>query len=138
MAAFDRLEIYREVKDMSKEFRYSISNMPRFYKFGIGSRILGLLIDIKYQIYLCNSRRGENKLEAMHTLREQLTFLKILIDECLEDKVLLLKTKFSIQQPLRRLHNIISQSIKWEKYTQDVLVRDNKLNKDKIEEDLPF
>lgn len=128
MSSFNKLEIYREMKDMAKEFRYAISNMPKLYKYNIGMRIINLLTDMKYQIYLCNTRRDEEKLKEMRTLKDQLAHLKIYLEECLEDHILHLKTKYSIQLLLRRLNNIISQANKWESYTRDILNRNKNKN----------
>lgn len=135
MASFNKLEIYKEITDMSKELRRSINNMDRFHKFSIGERILNLLIDIKYQVYMCNTRKEFEKLDEMRKLRDLLTHLQICLNDCVEDGVLLLKTKFSIQLPLKRLHNIITQAIKWENYSRDY-VNNLKINS-KIE-GLPF
>lgn len=132
MASFNKLEIYKQVSDMSKELRRSINNMPKFHKYCIGERILNLLLDIKNQIYLCNTRQNEEKLNEMKKLRDLLTHLKICLSECIEDGTLLLKTKFSVQQPLKRLDDIIKQQIKWENYTRNVI---NYIKTQKDEED---
>lgn len=125
MASYNNLEIYRQTNDMSKELRRSINNMPRQYKYNIGMRIINLLSDIKYQIYLCNTRFNEERLNEIKGLKDMLAHLKIYIDECVEDKILLLNTKFSIQIPLKRLNEIIKQTKKWEMYTKQCIGKDN-------------
>lgn len=130
MASYNNLEIYRQSSDMSKELRRSINNMPRQYKFNIGMRIINLLSDIKYQIYLCNTRFNEERLVEIRKLKDMLAHLKIYLEECIEDKVLLLNTKFSIQTPLKRLNDTITQIKKWEMYTKQTLGKNNTNNND--------
>lgn len=52
--AFKDTHIYKAAVDMRKGFRHSIRQMPKAEKFCIGERMLLLLNDIKYQIYLSN------------------------------------------------------------------------------------
>lgn len=119
MALYSELQIYKDIRQMSKELRRSINNMPRFDKFTIGKRILNNLTDLQIQVYYVNSRQGENKLEAMRKLKDLLVTLNILLTNCIDDKILLLTTKFSIHQPLQRLKNINAQAVKWEKYMKE-------------------
>lgn len=127
--AFKDTHIYKAAVDMSKGFRRSIRQMPKAEKFCIGERMLLLLNDIKYQIYLSNTARSEERLKNIRELLNMLAHLKICIEDCVEDGTLSLKDKFSIQLPLKSLNDAIKQAKSWERYTKDTCDGVNKIDK---------
>lgn len=97
----DYTEVFKEIEAISAGLRFSIKHMPRYYRYVLGDRILNILLDIKLMVKL--KCKGRNYQFSEDDLYNALITLGTLIDEGLEDKALLLKGKYNIIEPRRRL-----------------------------------
>ena len=105
------LQLFKEVSQMSKEFRYCIlHSMPKEYRFDIGSEILRLMRSIKHTLYL-SARRPSLDCDSRDTIIDMLLDLKINIDECVEDKLLSIKGEYTIIPPRKRLMEILQKLV---------------------------
>ena len=92
-----KLDIFVKISDMSRYLRESINHMPKEYRYDIGIDIKKLLREMKYKALLLQTA------DCSHELYLDTQRLKLLLDECIEDKVLLMKGKFNIIEPRKIL-----------------------------------
>ena len=97
-----KLDIFVKVSDMSKVLRKSINHMPKEFRYDIGIDIKKLLREMKYKAFLLQTK---DCCEALYFDAQR---LKLLVDECIEDEVLLMKGEFTIIEPRRILMNLIT------------------------------
>lgn len=90
--------------------------MSREYKFDIGFEMKQLIRDIKYQIYCANSRQNDEKSKELSILKDMINHLKILIGECVDDNIFVLRGKGSVGGIIKELKNVSEQANKWKKY----------------------
>lgn len=95
------IDVYREIEAISKALRESVKHMPRYNRYNEGDRIINILLDIKIAVKLAH--KGRNYTLDTDKLYNDLITLGTLIDECIEDKALLLKGKFNVIEPRKRL-----------------------------------
>lgn len=115
---FHELTIYKDIIDLSKFLHKRINKMPRFYKFDIGEDMKKLIREIRYYIYLINSHEDKEKYPLICQLLNKLVFLKIMIDELVEDHIFVLNGKGNIIQAIKLLTEITTQATKWRNYTK--------------------
>lgn len=107
---YEKYWLFKEISAMSKEFRHSIKHtMPKENRCGIGDETLQLMRDIKFTIYKGIHAGTILDCDSKHKIIEMLYHLKIMIDECLEDGILLMKGEYTIHQPRKRLADILQQ-----------------------------
>lgn len=102
MSADEKLDVYAKVSDMSKYLRKSIEQMPKYYRYDIGDEIKKLLRDIKFKAYLLQWKDCSEELYFM------LQHLKVLLDECIDDGILLMSGKYTIFEPRKILDYVLS------------------------------
>lgn len=102
----NKFELHKEISSMSKELRYSIQHsMPKQYKMDIGIEILQCMRRLKLlACNLCYDIISEEFFRANG--RKELIHLTMLIDECIEDKILLTSGPYTIILPRKRLMNL--------------------------------
>lgn len=94
-------DVYREIEAISKDLRKSIKHMPRYERYIVGDRILNILLDVKIAVKLaCKGRAYTLDTDKLYN---DLITLGTLIDDCIEDRALLLKGKYTVHEPRRRL-----------------------------------
>lgn len=101
--------LYKEICSMSKEFRYSIGHMPVEYRYEIGRDIRAILRELKYKAYKAIKFSSILSCQDKDILIDLLNKLKIWVDECLEDKLLLVTGKYTIIQPRKRLKELLER-----------------------------
>jgi len=92
--------IYVEIERMAKAFRVSINSMPDKARASIGKDISITLRKAKFFALL------STKFNYYSSLYKELVRVKVLVDECLEDSLLLMKGKDNIIIPREKLMNI--------------------------------
>lgn len=95
---------YMEISAMSKALRQSIKHMPKYYRYNIGDRIINLLLDIKLCVKLLY--KGRNSGYTDDDLYNMLVKLGVLIDDCIEEKALLIKGEYNVIEPRERLRKL--------------------------------
>lgn len=96
-----KLDVYAKISDISRYLRRSIKQMPRYYLYSEGDKIKELLREMKFKAFLLQSKDCSEELYFMALN------LKILLDECLEDKALLMKGPYTIYEPRKKLDELI-------------------------------
>ena len=91
--------LFKEISSMSKEFRYSIKHMPVEYRYDIGRDIRTILRELKYRAYKAVKFSSVLSCQDIDILIDLLNKLKIWVDECLEDRLLLVSGPYTIIQP---------------------------------------
>lgn len=94
-------DVYKEVDFISRELRKAIKHMPRYNRYNEGDRIINILLDVKIAVKL--ACKGRSYSLDSDKLYNDLITLGTLLDECIEDGALLLKGKFNIIEPRKRL-----------------------------------
>lgn len=90
------LDVFAKISDISKYLRKSIKAMPKYYQYSEGDEIKKLLRDMKFKAYLLQYQDCGEELYFMAQ------HLKILLDECLEEKALLMKGPYTIYKPRKK------------------------------------
>lgn len=98
-------ELCKEINQMSKEFRTAIrKTMSKAQIAEVGYEIIASLRQLKLDVYrLCIQENESQREYDKHTVEYQLDWIKILIDECIEDNILSMKGIYNIVQPRKRL-----------------------------------
>lgn len=97
-----KLDVFAKVSDMSKYLRNSIKHILKYERYGIEDEIRKFTRDMKYKAFLLQSEDCGKELYNMAR------HLKILLDECIEDKLLLMSGQYTILQPRKLLDTIIT------------------------------
>jgi len=119
MAIFKKLDCYKDLSQASLEINRAIHyDMPKEARYDIGDEIRKILRDMKYLIYLINSRNDVEKIPYFEQLVDNYNHIRILLDECIENGFLKIKGKFSMAQPIKRLISFGKQISKWQAYTR--------------------
>lgn len=113
---YSNLQIYKDFSALAKPLKRRIRQMSREYKFDIGFEMKQLIRDIKYQIYYANSRQNDEKSKELSILKDMINHLKILIGECVDDNIFVLRGKGSVGGIIKELKNVSEQANKWKKY----------------------
>ena len=100
-------DVFREVDAISKDLKKSIKHMPRYNRYNEGDRIICLLLDLKVLVRL--ACKDESFTPSPKRIYRMLIILETLVDECLEDGSLLLKGKYTIHEPRRRLMDLLGK-----------------------------
>ena len=96
---------------MSKELRYSIAHMAVEYRRDIGMEIRSTLRELKYEVYksLKYNTIYSGRDDQEDKVTDLLNKVKILMDECVKDNLLLVKGPYTIIQPRKRLKEILER-----------------------------
>lgn len=117
MAQFQQLGVYKTLSDASREINNSIRyDMTKDAKCDIGDEIRKLMRDMKYDIYLINSRQGSEKKPYMRNLMDKSYHLSILLNECVDYGYLKIRGKYSIHNALKNMKDFSSQLVRWSNF----------------------
>ena len=105
----NKYELFKEISSINQEIRKSIyHSMPKQYRIDIGVEILQCMRHLKLlAYYLSYNVISEDDFKVEFS--KELVHLKMLIDESIEDKILLLSGPFTIILPRKRLMNLCKE-----------------------------
>lgn len=118
---FYDLEIYKEVVEFSKTLNKRIKQMDAYYRRDVGDEMRKHLRKIRYNIYEINCHTDNEKLPYLDELIKKLVWMKILIDDAIENDALRLTGKKNVIICIKQLKEITSQATKWRKYIRNHL-----------------
>lgn len=99
--------LFKEISSMSKELRYSIRHMPVEYRYDIGKDLRSALRELKYEAYKVVKWGGTLPPNGDETIIDLLNKVKLIVDECIEDHLLLVTGPYTIIQPRKRLKELL-------------------------------
>lgn len=100
--------LFEEIASIAKDIRYSIlHSMPKEYRMEIGNEIRSLLRTLKFRAYSVSKYgRGTLDCNSIDYLTDTIVKLKINLDDCLEDGLLLDKGPYTIIPARKRLMEV--------------------------------
>lgn len=98
-------DAFREIEFIRENLRNPIKRMERYERYNYGDRIINLVLDIKISLKLAS--KGKNYVLDRDQLYNNLITLKVLIDECISNQSLLLKGKYNVIEPKKRLDKLL-------------------------------
>lgn len=113
MALAESLKIYHDTSCMLDMLYRQLEKFPRFYRYTIGERMVGLTIDILGQIIHAN--RQADKTEALTKLADMIFLLTTLFRSCVNNKAIPVKQYAPFAQLLVSLGK---QATAWKNYSE--------------------
>lgn len=113
MALAQSLKIYHDASRMLDMLYRQLEQFPRFYRYTIGERMVGLVIDILEQIIYAN--RQTDKTAALVKLVDMIFLLTTLFRSCVNNKALSVKQYVPYAELLESLGK---QATAWKNYSE--------------------
>ena len=110
---FYDLQIYKDVVELSKMLNNRIKQMPVYHRRDSGDEMRRTLRNIKLIIYDVNTHNDKEKVEHLSRLQRELTWLKILIDDAIENGALKIDGKKNVVACIKQLSAVTTQATKW-------------------------
>lgn len=101
MAKSEELPIYRDTLDLLDRLLTMTKNFPRFFRFGMGQRMVDINLDLLALIYKAN--RSREKLPVISELMDRHHMLQMLFRLCVRQHVITENQYASVVQLLDRI-----------------------------------
>jgi len=113
MALYNELPVYKKGYDLLMELYRLVTDLPKYYKYTLGSRLHDASFEVVNNIYKANA--AKDKIPGIMQSRENIETIRLIIRILFDTKQISIKRMVLVNE---MIEEVSKQLVGWQKYAQ--------------------